>query len=94
MRRHVVSHRAQGDGTETLHFSLDGDQSTVSLPGSLIDALAAHHQALGETRSGYIKRLIVEDLAAHGIHWTRDEWLKDRPRNRFTSLLDGRKEIA
>jgi hypothetical protein len=94
MRRSVVSHRAQGDGTEVFHFSLENTKSSISLPGSLIEMLSARHQSLGETKSAYIKRLIIEDLQRAGITWTRDRWLKDCPRNRFTSLLDDRKEIA
>jgi hypothetical protein len=78
MRRRVVSHRAQGDGTEVFHFSLDGAKASISLPGSLIEMLAAHHQALGETRSGYIKRLIIEDLEQHGIHWQREKFIPVR----------------
>jgi len=78
MRRSVVSHRAQGDGTDVFHFSLDGAKSSISLPGSLIEMLSARHQSLGETKSAYIKRLIIEDLQRAGIHWQREKFIPVR----------------
>lgn len=73
-----VSHPAQGDGTVTCQFYLDGKRTTASMPGSLLDTVNAVASMNGLTRSQYLRDLILADFKAKGIAWEADRFLPVR----------------